>query len=202
MKRKKNPNKLGKIVSWAVFGLGNPGKRYQMTRHNVGYLFLDYFSAKYNSTFSSGKGPYENCMIQAKGEHLMLVKPTTFMNLSGMAVKNICEAYGLSMDRVIIIFDDFNLPLGTLRFRARGSDGGHNGIRSIIEHMDTMYFKRLKIGVGNTFDDSVQFVLSDFRADERIKLETIMPYAAEGLELCVSAGINEAMNNFNRYFIE
>ncbi len=178
-----------------VIGLGNPEKRYQKTRHNAGFLLLDYMTQNSIIPFRAGKGDY----YFYENNDLVLIKPTTYMNLSGRAVVQVLHDFSLPIKNLLVIYDDFNLPFGTIRFRARGSDGGHNGIKSIIYELETDTFNRLKIGIGQPSKDTVDFVLSEFSAEEMHALGSVFQFAAEGIETWRKEGIAQAMNRYNRH---
>jgi PTH1 family peptidyl-tRNA hydrolase len=179
----------------ALIGLGNPGKRYQKTRHNAGFLLLDFMTQDHLIPFRAGKGDY----YFYEREDILLVKPTTFMNHSGRAVRQIMQDFSLPVENLLVIYDDFNLPFGTIRFRAKGSDGGHNGIKSIIYELETDVFDRLKIGIGQPSEDSIEFVLSEFSTEEMNVLGSVFQFAAEGIETWRKEGIVQAMNHYNRH---
>ncbi len=182
----------------ALIGLGNPGRRYQNTRHNAGFLFLDYLNGKFNIPFSPGKGDYYFSEVSSGQQEVVLIKPTTYVNNSGLAVRQVMEYFSILQEDLIIIYDDFHLPFGTLRFRAKGSDAGHNGIKSIIYELESELFSRLKIGTGGAFNDAVDFVLSDFSEKETEQLETLFKTALPGVESWIEYGIDRAMNLYNR----
>jgi len=177
----------------ALIGLGNPGRSYSKTRHNAGYLLLDYLIQGHLIPFSPGKGDYYFCEYN----NLLLIKPTTYMNLSGRAVVQVMQDFSLPKENILVIYDDFHLPFGTFRFRARGSDGGHNGIKSIIYELESAVFDRLKIGIGSTFENSIDFVLSEFNPQELTDLESIYRLVAESISTWQEFGIEQAMNRFN-----
>lgn len=186
-----------------IFGLGNPGKRYHLTRHNVGFILLDFIQSQLNVPFRPGKGDYHFCAVQLAGKPVILVKPMTYMNRSGLSVQQVLEHFGLTIDDSLVIYDDFNLPFGELRFRSRGQSGGHRGIESIIYHALTDRFDRLKIGIGYVpDDDAIDFVLSRFKADELTQLEVVMGYAHQAILTYLEYGIEKAMNQFNRNVLE
>ncbi len=185
-----------------VFGLGNPGKRYLNTRHNIGFILLDYIQSIYKIPFRPGKGDYYFMESQMDRETVLFVKPTTFMNLSGIAVRQVVEQFEVSLDQVLVVLDDFQLPFGTLRFRKKGSAGGHNGLKSIIAELGSEVFARLRFGIGNHFEDAVDFVLSDFTQAEIEGLKQLLPIAHKGILTWVKEGIDAAMNQFNRQFFE
>ncbi len=183
---------------YALIGLGNPGKQYQKTRHNAGFLFLDYLAQHLNIPFRPGKGDYYFSETGFKQQEILLVKPTTFMNRSGWAVQQIFDAFPVEREDVLIIYDDFQLPFGTLRFRTKGGDGGHNGIKSIIYALESEQFNRLKIGIGSNFEDPVNFVLSEFSNAEWDQLEEVFTFALNGLGTVLESGMEQAMNLYNQ----
>ncbi len=185
-----------------VFGLGNPGKRYFFTRHNIGFILLDYIREQYKIPFRPGKGDYYFLRFEIDDEPVMLVKPTTFMNLSGIAVRQVLERFPVDLDKILVVLDDFQLPFGSLRFRKKGSDGGHNGLKSIIENLGSEEFSRLRVGIGDHFEDPVDFVLSEFDAREKEQLKELLPIAHQGIVVWIREGIEQAMNRFNRQFFE
>ena len=185
----------------AIVGLGNPGRRYLYTRHNIGFLTIDYFLENYKIPLHAGKGDYYYGEVEIGDEKVMLVKPVTFMNRCGLALKQIIDNFSLSTGDILVICDDFHLPFGTLRFRARGSDGGHNGIRSIIYELGTDNFNRLRFGIGDDFLDSIKFVLSKFSKQEKAKLDELIQIAAEGVIYWSKNGIENTMNAFNRTYL-
>jgi len=186
----------------AIVGLGNPGRRYAATRHNIGYILVDYIADIFKIPFSAGKGDYYFGWIGSEKQDVLLLKPTTYMNNSGLALLQMFAQFDVALEDSLIVYDDFNIPFGTLRFRAKGSDGGHNGIKSIIYHCRSEEFDRLKVGIGNGFDDVVDFVLSDFTAEERKHLPQILEEAVKGVETWIGAGIEPAMNLHNRHVIK
>ncbi len=188
---------------FALFGLGNPGKKYQTTRHNIGFLFLDYYAEKFGIPFVPGKGDYFFSAHKQGDREVLLVKPTTYMNLSGQAVRQVMEATGITAERILVVYDDFQLPFGTLRFRKKGSDGGHNGIKSIIWQLQSDVFNRLRLGIGPPPEDSVvDFVLSPFDEASLKQLETVFAAALDGVNAWMAKDINHAMNHYNKNVLE
>ncbi len=185
-----------------ICGLGNPGRRYRLTRHNIGFIFLEYIQKHLNIAFKPGKGAYNYCKTDIDNQPVLLIQPLTYMNLSGLAVSQALEYFKLNSDDLLIIYDDFHIPFGELRFRKKGRSGGHNGIDSIIYHMNTEVFDRLKIGIGDDFEDSVDFVLSKLYKKERDQIELIMKSAYEAMNVWLTKGIDVAMNQFNRRVID
>jgi PTH1 family peptidyl-tRNA hydrolase len=181
-----------------VVGLGNPGKRYQGTRHNVGYAVIDILAA------GPGVGGFQDRFDSEIAEwrdddvKVLLQKPQTFMNLSGRAVREAVDFYQVPLADVLVVCDDFNLPLGKLRFRARGTHGGHNGLRDIQAHLGTTEYARLRIGVGAPpEDEAVDHVLGRFRPSEKPVIEEAIAAAVQGVMLWVRRGIAECMNQYN-----
>lgn len=186
----------------AIIGLGNPGRRYINTRHNIGFEILDYFSEIYKVPFKAGKGDYYYSDFTLKGQRILLVKPTTYMNRSGSAVKHVLRYFPVTIDELLVIYDDFNLPFGTIRFRPQGSDGGHNGVRSIIYDLESDSFARLRFGIGNQFENAVNHVLAKFSKEELRHLDKMNEISQKGVESWIEYGIDITMNNFNNSYLE
>lgn len=186
---------------YAIVGLGNPGKEYEKTRHNAGYDALDYIAKKYNIDINriKFKGMVGEGFIE--GNKVILLKPTTYMNLSGESVRELMDFYKLSPEEVIIIYDDISLEVGRLRLRAKGSAGGHNGIKSIISHCGDV-FPRIKVGVGQPDKDLVNHVLGKFSKEHRTLVEKSLEAASDAAVSIIKEGIQEAMNKFNSYKAE
>src|SRR5437764_9285475 len=166
-----------------VVGLGNPGRRYAGTRHNVGYAVVDSLTSSPHASRLPGRFQAELAELREDAWRVLLVKPETFMNLSGRCVREVLDFYQLPWEALLVVCDDVNLPLGKLRFRARGSHGGHNGLRDIQNHLGTTEYARLRIGVGAPEgDDAVDHVLSRFRPVER-------PVIEDALQLAVQAAV-------------
>lgn len=182
----------------AIIGLGNPGKKYQNTRHNIGYLILDYFLDSHRIPLKAGKGDYYYAEHSIAGERSAFFKTTSFMNQSGMAVVQILNYFPIESKDLLIVYDDFNLPLGTIRFRPVGSDGGHNGVRSIIYQLKTDEFDRMRFGIGTTVNDAVHYVLSNFARGEMRQIREILPTVKEAIECWIMHGIEVTMNQYNR----
>jgi len=181
-----------------IVGLGNPGTKYTGTRHNIGFEVIDYLAA--GPGCSPFREKFEAFVAEMKEgeETILLVKPLTFMNLSGRAVRAILDFYKLSVEQVLIVCDDFNLPLGKLRVRTKGSHGGQNGLRNIQEQLGTDAYARLRIGVGQPAPgDAVDFVLSKFKPGERAATEEAIANAAQAVLVWVRQGVEACMNRFN-----
>ncbi len=182
-----------------IIGLGNSGRRYEGTRHNVGFDVLDEVAARRALEFSSA--PAEAVMARTReGEPgVMLAKPLTFMNLSGTPVSALVRYYRIPLDDLLIVAEDVNLPLGRLRARARGSDGGHNGLRSVIDALGTQTVPRLRVGVGrgDTRRDLAAHVLARFETSERPAIREAVVQAADAVEAFIVERIGPVMNRFN-----
>jgi PTH1 family peptidyl-tRNA hydrolase len=181
-----------------VVGLGNPGKQYHGTRHNVGYAVVDGLAAspscgRFQSRFAAGVAE-----LMEGQEKVLLVKPETFMNLSGRCVRQIVDFYQLDLADLLVVCDDVNLPLGKLRFRARGSHGGHNGLRDIQNHLGTSDFARLRIGVDAAGEgELVDHVLGRFRPSERPVIDEAIALAIQAVSVWSQQGLDVCMNRYN-----
>ena len=182
-----------------IVGLGNIGSKYTFTRHNVGFMLAD--SIAVNEGLSFKENSKLKCFIlnlKKNGEDYIIIKPTTFMNLSGEAVRAVVDYYKIKIEDVIVVFDDLSLDLGKMRFRANGSDGGHNGIKSVIQHLGTQNVARLKIGIGpQTNLPSEVFVLQNFSGEELEILKSTLTIAKDALSCYFKDGISVAQNKFN-----
>ena len=185
----------------AIVGLGNPGSRYKSTRHNVGWHVLDRLAARWGAE-KPGKARHAEVLKSAFEEHpVWLVKPLTYMNDSGKAVRALAEKDHLPLERILVVYDDLDLALGKLRLRAGGSSGGHNGIKSIQQHVAGKPgdFPRIKIGIGRPPSgvDPMDHVLTTFRPDEKPAIADAILRAADAVECWLHEGIEAAMNKFN-----
>ena len=182
-----------------IVGLGNPGREYENTRHNIGFAAIDIIAEKYNIDVNRTKfkGEYGEGFIN--GNKVILLKPYTFMNLSGENVREAIDFYKLTEEEVLIIYDDISLEVGRLRIREKGSAGGHNGIKSIINHMGTDVFTRIKIGVGAPKGDLVNHVLGKFSKEEVNILKQTLDVVAKATEDIIANGAKDAMNKFNGF---
>jgi PTH1 family peptidyl-tRNA hydrolase len=185
---------------WLIVGLGNPGERYERTRHNAGFMVIDRLIEEARAGAQRKECVAFVSSVLLEGQEAQLVKPQTFMNLSGRAVLCLARKYAVSTWQILAVVDDFALPLGKLRIRRQGSDGGHNGLKSMIEHLGTNDFPRLRLGIGSAegqINDSVEFVLSDFdRAEEEI-VERMIDQASAAIRTILREGIDRAMTKFN-----
>ncbi len=184
-----------------IVGLGNIGREFEGTRHNVGFNVVDEVASRFKKDFLPGKGEYFLCVISHAGEEHVLLKPTTFMNNSGVAVEEATTRFEIRLEDLLVVCDDFNIQLGKLRLRQSGSDGGHNGIYSVIYHLNDDRFPRLRCGIGSgevtPGKDMADFVLSKFGADEIPEVEKMVKNAADAVFVFINEGIETAMNKFN-----
>jgi peptidyl-tRNA hydrolase, PTH1 family len=182
-----------------IVGLGNYDNEYENTRHNIGFEVVDKLSEKFSGKWIPGKGEYYYSMIKMEDIDIVLVKPVTYMNNSGIAVQQILQVFDIPLSNILIVCDDFNLPLGKIRLRPRGSDGGHNGLSSVIYHLITEEFPRLRIGIGNAFEkgEIVDFVLSKFSQEEIKIVNESVAKSVDSIICFIRDGINTAMNKFN-----
>ncbi len=186
--------------AWLIVGLGNPGKDYAKTRHNCGFRALDILADKLNCKVDKGKFQGLYGQTVKGGRKLYLLKPQTYMNLSGRSVLQLSAYYSIPPQRIIVIFDDISLPPGRLRIRAEGSAGGHNGIKSIIAELGSQDFPRIKVGVGGKAhpeQDLADWVLSTFSASEEKELAKSLENAADAALMIIEDGIQAASNRYN-----
>ncbi len=183
-----------------VIGLGNPGSQYLRTRHNIGWMVLDRLADRAGL---SGRQKSRDASVTVRGRYqdidLALVKPTTFMNLSGVAVRKVLARDHVPMEDMLVVVDDFDLPLGRLRLREEGSAGTHNGLRSIVAEMGTQKFPRLRVGIGGHGGSAVDHVLSSFAPEERADLDLVLDAAADAVEAWARDGAARAANRWNAW---
>ncbi|MBT8036568.1 MAG: aminoacyl-tRNA hydrolase [Verrucomicrobiae bacterium] len=188
-----------------VVGLGNPGRKYEGTRHNIGFLVLDQLATRYGADMANHL-KWRAHVAKVPSTATLLMKPQTFMNESGQSVGAALRFYKWTNKNVLVVYDDVDLPYGSLRFRMSGSAGGHNGMKSIIHHLGGDQFPRLKIGIGSAMGDGakpaknsmVGHVLGNFSTEERNELENTLATAADAVQLALSEGVEAAANAFNR----
>ena len=187
-----------------IVGLGNPGKKYLGTRHNVGFLVLAELHRRFGQSRPSAKFDSELVQVGTGDQKVLLQSPLTFMNASGKAVRGVFDFYKLSLEDLLVVCDDFHLDLGRLRFREKGTAGGQNGLKDIIQKMGSQDFARLRIGVGKPPEDrdAAGYVLSKFRPDERVDLERMVQRSADGVLTWLEYGTKEAMNRFNADLVQ
>jgi len=181
-----------------VVGLGNPGKRYAGTRHNVGFAVVDTLAAGPGAGGFQFRFAAQIADVPEEWGRLLLVKPESFMNLSGRTVRQVVDFFQVPLEDLLVVCDDFNLPLGKLRARARGTHGGHNGLRDIQNHLGTTAYPRLRVGVGEPAEgQSVDHVLSRFRAAERPVIDDAITRAVQAVGVWARRGIDACMNEYN-----
>ncbi|MFZ0390914.1 MAG: aminoacyl-tRNA hydrolase [Calditrichia bacterium] len=186
-----------------IIGLGNPGPEYEKTRHNIGFLVLEHLGNRYHQIFRKGRGPFQYTSFNFKEQQVYLIKPLTYMNLSGQAVRSLISFYKIEDYRqMLVISDDINLPFGTLRLRPEGSDGGQKGLRSIIDNLKTREIPRLRIGIGDNFSDAANYVLSRFNPQEQKDLPFILGGAADAVESFMEKGVELTMSRYNKNILE
>lgn len=187
-------------VSWLIVGLGNPGEKYENTRHNVGYLVADELGERGGFPIQRLKFKALTNTAAVGGQGALVMKPVTYMNLSGEAVGEAARFYKLPPDHVLVVSDDVDLPLGKLRIRTGGSAGGHNGLKSVIQHLGTDQFPRLKVGVGGKPHpdyDMADWVLGRLQGEDKKVMDEAVKRAADAVECLLQEGPQKAMNRFN-----
>ena len=187
-------------VSWLLVCLGNPGKQYENTRHNIGFMTADEIERRSGVKINKLRYRALTGEVKLAGERVLVMKPQTYMNLSGEAVKLAGAFYKIPPERVIVISDDVSLPLGKLRIRANGSAGGHNGLKNIIAHLGTDAFPRIKVGVGapaHPEHEMVDWVIGNFTPAEKKVVAEAVGKAADAVECLIEKGVSEAQNKFN-----
>ncbi len=183
---------------YLVVGLGNPGSKYSRTRHNAGFMVLDELAKRHGASFKA-KRKAELAQIDVEGEKAVLVKPLTFMNLSGDAVKKMRRHYRLAPEHIVVVHDDIDLSAGLIRIRSGGSTGGHLGVQSILENLGSDRFPRVKVGVGRppAGAEAADYVLSKVDGEDMEKLEEAVLRAADAVETLIRDGQTASMNRFN-----
>lgn len=186
---------------YLIVGLGNPGREYEGTRHNVGFALVERLARDWRADWElKKKFNARVAQVDRDGRRMVLCEPQTYMNLSGEAVAAVGDYYKLSPKQILILVDDADLPLGTIRLRPDGSSGGHHGLESIEQHLGTRSYARLKIGIGRRAADGRQisgYVLGRFAGDEKKMVEQVLERASQQVECWLNAGVQEAMNKFN-----
>jgi len=190
-----------------VVGLGNPGLKYEFTRHNIGFRIVDSLARNIEIEFKKAKSYYSLISRGMISNHkVILIKPQTFMNLSGRAVSKVVSYYKIPLQDLLIVYDDLNLELGQVRIRKKGSAGGHKGIESIMQYLGSEEIPRLRIGIGNplvNFNfDCVSYVLSNFNGDEKDKIKETIQLSTEAIKTVIEDGFEKAMRKYNRKLIE
>lgn len=190
-----------------IVGLGNPGLKYEFTRHNTGFRIVDHLAREIETEFKKVKSYYSLISRGIINDHkVILVKPQTFMNLSGRAVSKVVSYYKISFRDLLIVYDDLNLDLGQLRIRKEGSAGGHKGMESIMQYLHSEEIPRLRVGIGNpstNFNfDCVSYVLSNFKHDEEGKIKDTIKLSTEAIKTVIEDSFEKAMRKYNRKLIE
>ncbi len=185
-------------MKYLIVGLGNIGDEYQNTRHNIGFKVLDAFAKASNFSFEPNRYAF-SATTKFKGRTLVCIKPTTYMNLSGKAVRYYMETEKIPADRLLVITDDIALPFGKLRLKGKGSDGGHNGLKNIIELINTQQFPRLRFGIGNEFSKGkqVNYVLGEWNAEEQEQLPERIDKCIEIIKSFTTIGLSRTMSLYN-----
>lgn len=183
-----------------IVGLGNPGKRYKNTRHNIGFMVIDELLQRRHWNLSKNKFNGKYALEHAQGEKVILLQPQTFMNLSGEAIRPLMDYYHIDVEDILVIYDDLDLPTGRIRLRQKGGHGGHNGIRSMIDHLGTKDFKRIRIGVGRPINATpiVDYVLGSFPKEQQVDVNDSIRKSADACEAWLDQPFNEVMNTFNQ----
>jgi len=189
------------VIPQCLVGLGNPGAKYERTRHNVGFMAVDRFAARWQLTWQEQRR-FKGWLAEGLGpggKKLLLLKPTTYMNRSGEALRAVMDWYKLTPAALLVVYDDMDLPVGRLRLRLSGSAGGHNGMKSAIAHLNSQDFPRLRIGIGRSAPDrdTVAHVLGTFAPAETKAIAAILDLAADALELSLRQGVAQAMSLYN-----
>lgn len=187
-------------ASWTlIVGLGNPGREHQDNRHNVGFHCLDRLAEKHGLAWNKKQHQAEWAQGRITGQKVILAKPQTYVNLSGEAVGALARFYKINPQNILVIYDDLDLPQGATRLRPDGGSGGHNGIKSIIQHLNTQDFPRLRVGIGRPPGrmEPKDYVLQDFDPDERAVMDEVYARVVSAVEVWMTCGIKEAMNRFN-----
>lgn len=183
-----------------ILGIGNPGIRYQNNRHNVGFQFLDFFSRKHSLQFQPSKFDFYFAEGQFQNNPFILVKPTSYVNNSGIPLSVILKEYDIQLEDLLVIVDDINLPISSFRLRKSGGDGGHNGLYSIIYHLNSSDFARLRIGIGDKFTPGQMpdYVLSDFSPEENEIIHKIFSICSGLVEDFISDGLQKMLNSYSK----
>lgn len=185
-------------MKYLIVGLGNPGAKYENTRHNIGFKVLDAFAKEFEGKFALDKQA-EIAKVKFKGRSIVLAKPTTFMNLSGKAVNYWMQQEKIPMENILVITDDIALPFGKLRMKGKGSDGGHNGLKDIQATLNSAQYARLRFGVGNDFHKGRQadYVLGEWTAEENEQIEERINTSKEFIKGFTTIGLQRTMSNWN-----
>ena len=189
-----------------IAGLGNPGAKYAGNRHNIGFMCLDHFARENSLSFTRSSSQAKIVEGRIAGHDIILAKPQTFMNNSGVSIGGLVRKFKVKFENMIIVHDDLDLPLGRIRIRLGGSSGGHNGINSIVQHVGNQEFVRVRVGIGrpngqetgkNGEDDVINHVLGDFNPEEKAIMQEVIPCVTKVIQCLLETGLTEAMNKYN-----
>lgn len=182
-----------------IIGLGNPGRKYVATRHNIGFMVIDELARRHQFRLSKKKFSGLYAMELINGEKVVLIQPQTFMNRSGDCLEPFINYFNIDLENIIVIYDDLDLPVGKIRLRKKGGHGGHNGLRSVIDRLGTNNFKRLRVGIGRPMDRQpiIDYVLNRFSKDQAEDVQTSIQLAADACEMWLKEDFNQVMNQFN-----
>jgi peptidyl-tRNA hydrolase, PTH1 family len=183
---------------WLVIGLGNPGRQYERSRHNMGFLVVDELARRQGGRITDRAAKSMTGRVRLSDRELVLAKPQTMMNLSGQAAKALLAKYQVPLDRTLVVHDELDLPFGRLRIKKGGSSAGNHGLDSLIASLGTSDFVRYRVGIGRPPGDGVDYVLSPFSASEREQLPALIGRVADAVELAIENGVDRAMTDFNR----
>ncbi|MGC1306950.1 MAG: aminoacyl-tRNA hydrolase [Phormidesmis sp.] len=198
------------VLPRLIVGLGNPGAKYERTRHNIGFEVIDALANSYPGLSLSENKRFQGIAgeFRSEGDRTLLLKPTTYMNKSGQSVRAVLDWYKLAPTAVLVIYDDMDLPTGKLRLRLSGGAGGHNGMKSIISHLGTQEFPRLRLGIGSTDKGEqrdqavVSHVLGRFAPEDRKIVDAVIPMAVDAIDLSLRKGVERSMNLYNGREVE
>ena len=203
--KKTNNNNAELVIPQLIVGLGNPEPKYDKTRHNIGFAALDILAARWQMSWQENRR-FQGLLAEGKylQQKIRLLKPLTYMNRSGQSVRAALDWYKITPESVLVIYDDMDLPLGKLRLRLSGSAGGHNGMRSIISHLNSQNFPRARLGIGksNAKKESISHVLGKFAPTETAVVREILELSAEAIELSLTRGVTKAMSLYNNRSVE
>lgn len=180
-----------------MVGLGNPGPEYARTRHNVGFDLIDELSSRHGIKLGTAQHKARFGIGTIGGVGVVLVKPMTYMNLSGQSVAPLAKAHGIKPEKIVVVADDLDLEVGRTRLKPKGGAGGHNGHKSLIHSLGTQEYPRLKIGIGKGDDETIDHVLGKFTPEERVEIEKAIRKGADGIEVLVQDGLESALNKIN-----
>jgi len=186
-----------------IVGLGNPGRKYERNRHNLGFMCLNHLACNHKIRFDKRQGRARISLGEIAGSKLVLAKPQTYMNLSGQAVSRLVRKYRVNLDDLLVIHDDLDLPTGRIRIRRGGRSAGHKGVNSVAAELGSQDFSRLRIGIGRPEglipkEDIIDYVLGDFTADEKKTIDKVIPKVSEAILCFLTEGLTVAMNEYNK----